>query len=149
MAAVPFIVLAGAPSIAKRALRVVPLAWVLLLAALGARGVIRDDARYAWAMFPYVLTYTLDYRWRLDDGNVVPYTPGHEIRHALSEYAPGSTHEAWYGIGALRTDIDAYVRVVSGERVRSAQPPHAIAFEAELRWKKHADGEEHVEVRTP
>jgi hypothetical protein len=119
--------------------------WLALLAGLGVRGIVADDARYAWGMFPYILRYEVEYRWRMDDGGTRPFQPGREIRRARAVYAPGKEHDRWYGLGALRVDLRAYARLVA-TRARPAPPAGARAFEIVLTWRKHEDGARHEEV---
>lgn len=110
-----------------------------LLLGLGVRGIVRDDVRYAWGMFPYALKYTVEYRWRLADDTKVAFVPGREIRRTKKVFAPTKEHVHGYGVGAVRTELTAYARAVVARTAteRKARPANARAFEVELRTRKH------------
>lgn len=122
----------------------VPLLWLALLVGLGVRGVVVDDARYAWGMFPYVLRFEVAYRWRLDDGSTRRFVPGREIRRARKVFAPGREHDAMYGLGAIRAELWAYGRQIVADDARV--PRGARALEIELRSRKHDTEERQVEI---
>lgn len=121
-----------------------PILWLALLAGLGMRGVVLDDARYAWGMFPYVLRFEVQYRWRLDDGRTLPFRPGKEIRRAKKVFLPGREHDSMYGLGAIRAELRGYGRQVVNDEARV--PPGARALEIELRSRKHDTDERQTEI---
>ena len=135
-----------------RALRhLVPVAWIAFILALGVRGIVADDARYAWGMFPYVLRYTVDYRWRLQDaaGNATsattPFKPGAETKHARATFGIGKEREHWYGLGALTSELATYARFIDAH---APKPAHARNIEIVVRYKKGPEANEHVVVVT-
>jgi len=125
-----------------RALRhLVPVAWIAFILALGVRGIVADDARYAWGMFPYVLRYKLEYRWHCDDDKPRPFKPGPETKHARSTFGIGKERDAWYGLGALTSELATYARFIDAH---AQKPPHAQHVEIVLRYKKNTEENEHV-----
>ena len=131
-----------------RALRhLVPVAWIAFILALGVRGIVADDARYAWGMFPYVLRYHLEYRWRLEDGGIAtkPYKPGKEVKHARATFGIGAEREGWYGLGALTSELATYARFIDAH---AKKPPHAAHIEIVVRYRKGPVEDVHVVVVT-
>lgn len=120
----------------------VVVSWCAVIGALGVRGLVREDARYAWGMFNYVMHYELTYAWRMPDGQVVPHKPGQELKKHKKRLAAGRWHKTLYGLGSVRDDVDAYARFMIARPLAGA-----TAFETRLRFKKHL-GPAELEVRS-
>jgi hypothetical protein len=119
----------------------VPVLWLALLVGLGVRGIVRDDARYARGMFNYALSYEIDTRFILDDGTVLDHAPRRRDVKRGHAFAEKVKLDGWYGIGAVRSELNAY-----GKRIVKRAPRHARALEIELKWTKHDNDGPHVEV---
>lgn len=130
-------------SVGRIVRNVVVVAWIGALASLGVRGLVREDARYAWGMFNYILHYNVGYGWRMQDGTLKPHRPGKELRRHKQRLTTLKWHKTLYGLGAVRDDVDAYARYA----IAHSAPTGAVAFETQLRFKKHL-GAQQIEQRS-
>src|SRR5688572_7378294 len=109
---------------------VVVIAWLVFIGFVGVRGLLVDDARFGWGMFPEVLTAKIEYRWALADGSFAAHHTGKELRGQTKKLKDGKKKRHWYGRGALLGDVEAYAAWAVREAKR---PDGARAFEAVVR----------------
>jgi hypothetical protein len=79
--------------VGRLARNLVVVAWSGALAFLGVRGLVREDARYAWGMFNYVMHYNVTYSWRMADGTLAPHQPGRELKKHSKRLTPRRWHK--------------------------------------------------------
>jgi hypothetical protein len=109
--------------------------FLALLLGMGLRGIVADDSRLSWRMFPYVLRYQVDYTLVMADGTRRPWKPGREQRNIVKrQLKPGAPLDGWYGVGAARAWVLDYLRFVAHHKA----PTDMVAIEANFEFHRGA-----------
>ena len=132
--------------------QVVVIVFLVVLIGLGVRGLIADDARFAWGMYGRDMAYNVTYEWLDADGRTRTHVPGNELRSSARralypQRADGQprTRRTRYPAGTLRAQMRAYLRHLYEHH----RPDHAVAVR--LTWRYAYDytgrgtGVEHIE----
>ena len=104
---------------------------VLILITLGIRSLITGDSRWGWGMFKEQVNYEISYSWVQTDGNILPFSPGRELRGKASELLR-DTGNTRYGYFTAISWLKAYMTELPG---LVDVPPKAQIFRAVFDYK--------------
>jgi hypothetical protein len=111
---------------------------------LVVRTQVLEDDRWGWAMFHHVVWYEVEHHWLDADGEEHRHVPSEDQlqRAGKSRLFPGPARPIWFGLGALRSIVDAH-----GSWMWETQSdPAAVAFRTTIRYRVNR-GPETTEVR--
>jgi hypothetical protein len=117
----------------RRALGAVFLLFLGGWLVVGVRGLVRDDSRWAWGMFPYVLAVEVKEIRFVDDGGAALTVWQRTKKPRLPRiFRPGRTGENWgYGKGAYDELLGRVLEVAARDA-----PDSAVAVEAVIRTQR-------------
>lgn len=107
------------------------IAFVTMLASLGIRSLILEDARLGWGMFGYQTNYTVSYEWILRDGSTRKQ-PGRDLAGRTLKYLDDTLpHRTRYGRGAIRGWMRSYLEYMHEHYL----PPDAVGIRAVVSYR--------------
>ncbi|USN54186.1 MAG: hypothetical protein H6765_06365 [Candidatus Peribacteria bacterium] len=91
------------------------LLWVLVLLGAAVRSVLQDDARFGWVVYADVVSYDTSYLWLVSEKQFETYrVPANELMLQAQEVlAPGESHVAVYGFGAVKCMVKDYLKYMT------------------------------------
>lgn len=115
-----------------------PLFLPILLISIATAQKINQDSRYALHPFTSIIVYRLNYSWTDNNGRTLEHSAGAELRDEAAKLLNShSWNIGYYGFGAIRREIQAYLKYICHNILPKQADSCSAALEYRINPRRH------------